>query len=84
MSPPIPTLDGIRHAARQIEGVVMRTPFLPAPRLSRLTGAEIFVKYENLQATSSFKERGALVKFLSLGDAERKRGVITMSAGNHA
>jgi threonine dehydratase len=84
VTPRIPTLDDIRHAARQIEGVVLRTPFLPAPRLSRLTGAEIFVKYENLQATSSFKERGALVKFLSLTEAERKRGVIAMSAGNHA
>jgi threonine dehydratase len=80
----IPSLDDIRHAARQIDGVVMRTPFLPAPRLSRLTGAEIWVKYENLQATSSFKERGALIKFLSLTEAERKRGVIAMSAGNHA
>jgi threonine dehydratase len=80
----IPTLDDIRHAARQIDGVVMRTPFLPAQRLSQLTGAEIWVKYENLQATSSFKERGALIKFLSLTEAERKRGVIAMSAGNHA
>jgi threonine dehydratase len=80
----IPTLDDIRDAAKQIDGVVMRTPFLPAPRLSQLTGAEIWVKYENLQATSSFKERGALIKFLSLTEAERKRGVIAMSAGNHA
>jgi threonine dehydratase len=80
----IPTIDDIRRAERQIEGVVLRTPFLPAPRLSQFTGAEIFVKYENLQATSSFKERGALVKLLSLGEAERKRGVIAMSAGNHA
>jgi threonine dehydratase len=80
----IPTLDDIRRAARQIEGVVLRTPFLPAPRLSKFTGAEIFVKYENLQATSSFKERGALVKLQSLGEDERKRGVIAMSAGNHA
>ena len=64
--------------------MVLRTPFLPAPRLSRLTGAEVFVKYENLQATSSFKERGALVKLLSLSADERARGVITMSAGNHA
>jgi threonine dehydratase len=54
----IPTLDDIRAAARQIEGLVLRTPFLPAPRLSKLTGADIWVKYENLQATSSFKERG--------------------------
>ncbi len=80
----IPTLDDIRAAAGQIAGVVMRTPFLPAPRLSKLTGADIWVKYENLQATSSFKERGALVKLLSLSAAERARGVIAMSAGNHA
>jgi threonine dehydratase len=80
----IPTLDDIRDAARLIDGVVLRTPFLPAPRLSALTGAEIFVKYENLQATSSFKERGALVKLLSLTREERARGVIAMSAGNHA
>lgn len=57
---------------------------MPAQRLSELTGAKIFVKYENLQATSSFKERGALCKFLSLTDEERRRGVIAMSAGNHA
>ena len=80
----IPTLDDIRDAARRLAGAVIRTPFLPSPRLSALTGAQVFVKYENLQATASFKERGALVKFLSLGEAERKRGVITMSAGNHA
>ena len=80
----IPTLDDIRAAAGLIEGVVLRTPFLPAPRLSSLTGAEVFVKYENLQATSSFKERGALVKLLSLSAAERARGVVAMSAGNHA
>ena len=84
MTSRIPTLDHIRDAAKQIDGVVMRTPFLPAPRLSQLTGADIWVKYENLQATSSFKERGALIKFLSLTEAERKRGVIAMSAGNHA
>ncbi len=84
MSRPHPSLDTIRRAARQIEGAVLRTPFLPAPRLSELTGASIFVKYENLQATSSFKERGALVKLLSLSDEERQRGVVAMSAGNHA
>lgn len=79
-----PTLADIQSAAGLIDGVVMRTPFLPAPRLSDLTGAEVFVKYENLQATASFKERGALVKLLSLTPGERKRGVVTMSAGNHA
>ena len=57
---------------------------LPAPRLSELTGAEIFVKYENLQVTNSFKERGALNKLASLDSDDRKRGVIAMSAGNHA
>ena len=79
-----PTLADIQSAAGLIDGVVMRTPFLPAPRLSALTGADVHVKYENLQATSSFKERGALVKLLSLTAGERKRGVVTMSARNHA
>ena len=57
---------------------------LPAPKLSALTGATVHVKYENLQVTNSFKERGALNKLASLTAAERARGVIAMSAGNHA
>src|SRR4030081_1871671 len=57
---------------------------LPAPKLSALTGAEVFVKYENLQVTNSFKERGALVKLAALSADDRARGVIAMSAGNHA
>jgi threonine dehydratase len=57
---------------------------LPAPKLSALTGAEVFVKYENLQVTNSFKERGAVNKLASLGVGDRARGVIAMSAGNHA
>src|SRR5947209_8126772 len=57
---------------------------LPAPKLSALTGAEVFVKYENLQVTNSFKERGALVKLAALNAADHARGVIAMSAGNHA
>ncbi|SHG47896.1 threonine dehydratase [Kaistia soli DSM 19436] len=80
----LPSIDDIRDAARAIEGSVLKTPFLPAPRLSQLTGAEVFVKYENLQVTSAFKERGALVKLLSLTSAERAAGVVAMSAGNHA
>jgi threonine dehydratase len=80
----IPTLADIQSAAALIAGSVVRTPFLPSPRLSALTGADIWVKYENLQATSSFKERGAFVKLSSLANEERKRGVIAMSAGNHA
>jgi threonine dehydratase len=79
-----PALADIQSAARTIAGHVLRTPTLYAPRLSALTGAEIFVKYENMQATGSFKDRGALVKLASLSEAERKRGVIAMSAGNHA
>lgn len=78
------TLSDIEAARRVIAGVVLRTPMLPAPKLSALTGAEVYVKYENLQVTNSFKDRGALVKLASLSEAERKRGVITMSAGNHA
>ena len=74
----------IEAARRVIQGAVLRTPMLPAPRLSALTGAQVYVKYENLQVTNSFKDRGALVKLASLGEAERKRGVIAMSAGNHA
>ena len=78
------TIADIEAARRVIKGAVLRTPMLPAPRLSALTGTEIYVKYENLQVTNSFKDRGALVKLASLGEAERKRGVIAMSAGNHA
>jgi len=74
----------IEAARRVIAGVVLRTPMLPAPKLSALTGAQVYVKYENLQVTNSFKDRGALVKLASLSDNERRRGVIAMSAGNHA
>jgi threonine dehydratase len=78
------SLADIEAARRVIAGHVLRTPMLPAPRLSALTGAEVFVKYENLQVTNSFKERGARAKLASLSAAERARGVIAMSAGNHA
>src|SRR5881409_2284020 len=78
------TLADIEAARRRIAGQVLRTPMLPAPKLSALTGAEVYVKYENLQVTNSFKERGALNKLLALTQAERARGVIAMSAGNHA
>jgi threonine dehydratase len=78
------TITDIEAARRIIKGAVLRTPMLPAPRLSALTGADVYVKYENLQVTNSFKDRGALVKLTSLSEVERKRGVIAMSAGNHA
>src|SRR6185437_15086064 len=77
------TLSDIEAARRVIAGVVLRTPMLPAPKLSALTGAEVYVKYENLQVTNSFKDRGALVKLLSLGEAERARGVIRLSGRQH-
>jgi threonine dehydratase len=78
------TLADIEAARRTIAGHVLRTPMLPAPRLSALTGAAVLVKYENLQVTNSFKERGARVKLASLTAEQRARGVIAMSAGNHA
>src|SRR5512135_1700546 len=78
------TLEDVRAAAARIAGSVERTPLLESRTLSRLTGARVFLKFENLQFTASFKERGALNKLLTLSDAERARGVIAMSAGNHA
>jgi threonine dehydratase len=78
------TIKDIEAARAVIKGAVLRTPMLPAPRLSALTGADVTVKYENLQVTNSFKDRGALNKLSALTEAERKRGVIAMSAGNHA
>jgi threonine dehydratase len=78
------TVADIEAARRTIAGQVLRTPMLPAPKLSALTGADVHVKYENLQVTNSFKDRGALNKLASLDAAARARGVIAMSAGNHA
>jgi threonine dehydratase len=78
------SLEDIRAAAQRISGAVERTPCLRSRTLSRLTGAEVWLKFENLQFTAAFKERGALNKLLVLGEAGRKRGVIAMSAGNHA
>jgi len=83
--PPAPvSLADIRAAAKRIAGAVEATPCVHSRTLSRLTGAEVFLKFENLQFTASFKERGALNKLLSLTAADRRRGVIAMSAGNHA
>ena len=78
------SIEDIRSAAAKIAGAVERTPLVHSRTLSNLTGAEVYLKLENLQFTASFKERGALNKLLSLSAAERKRGVIAMSAGNHA
>jgi len=78
------SLGEIRAAAARIAGAVERTPCLKSRTLSALTGCELWLKFENLQFTASFKERGALNKLLTLTHAERRRGVIAMSAGNHA
>ena len=78
------TLDDVRAAAKRIAGNVVRTPCLRSETLSRLVQAEVWLKFENLQFTASFKERGALNTLQQLSADERKRGVIAMSAGNHA
>ena len=78
------TLDDVRAAAARIEGRVLRTPTVPSHALSKATGAEIVLKLDNLQAVGSFKERGAANKLALLTSEERGRGVITVSAGNHA
>ena len=79
-----PTIDDIRAAAERIEGAVIRTPMLVSRTLSEIIGAEVWLKFENLQFTAAYKERGALNKLLQLTDEERARGVIAASAGNHA
>jgi len=79
-----PTIDDIRAAARAIQGQVERTPTRHSDTLSRIAGAGVHLKFENLQYTASFKERGALNKLLSLTEEQKTRGVIAMSAGNHA
>jgi threonine dehydratase len=74
----------IQAARERIRGQVDRTPVRHSRRLSQLTGAEVWVKYDNLHFTGSFKERGALNRLLQLTEAERARGVVAASAGNHA
>ncbi len=78
------TLDDIRQAADLLKDQVVRTPCTHSRTLSEITGAEVFVKFENLQFTASFKDRGALVKMSSLSQEEQAKGVVAMSAGNHA
>jgi threonine dehydratase len=79
-----PTIDDIRAAAERIKGAVIRTPMLVSRTLSEIIGAEVWLKFENLQFTAAYKERGALNKLLQLSPEERARGVIAASAGNHA
>ena len=77
-------LQDIRDAAERLHGQVPDTPFVESRTLSDITGAQLFLKFENLQFTASFKERGACNKLMQLTPAERAGGVVAMSAGNHA
>jgi threonine dehydratase len=79
-----PTIDDIRAAAERIKGAVIRTPMLVSRTLSEIIGAEVWLKFENLQFTAAYKERGALNKLLQLPPEDRACGVIAASAGNHA
>src|SRR4051794_2285255 len=79
-----PTIDDIRGAVTRIQGAVIRTPMLVSRTLSESIGAEVWLKFENLQFTAAYKERGALNKLLQLTEEESARGVIAASAGNHA
>jgi threonine dehydratase len=78
------TFDDILAARDRLQGHIERTPCRHSKTLSEITGAEVWVKFENLQFTAAYKERGALNKLLQLGDNARQRGVIAASAGNHS
>ena len=85
MSNPLPVLPAdVAAAAALLKGHIVDTPCIPSRTLSKICGCEIWVKFENLQFTASFKERGALNRLTALTTEERGRGVIAMSAGNHA
>jgi threonine dehydratase len=84
MGPSRPTIGAVRQAAFTLREQIVRTPFSRSRVLSELTGCDLWIKFENLQYTASFKERGALNRLAALAPAERERGVIAMSAGNHA
>src|SRR5260221_12297696 len=77
-------IDDIRAAALRIAGKVHRTPLFSAAQLGERAGVRLFLKCESFQKTGSFKPRGALNKVLSLSEAEKARGLVTVSAGNHA
>ena len=78
------TIEGVRAAAARIEGAVVRTPMMHSITLSRIAGCEIWLKFENLQFTAAYKERGALNALLHLNEEQKRRGVIAASAGNHS
>lgn len=84
LDPAAPDLAAIEQAARRIAPCIVRTPFAPSRTLSDIAGAHVLVKFENQQFTASFKERGAANRLSGLSPEEGRRGVIAMSAGNHA
>src|SRR5215469_4629152 len=77
-------LDMICQAQNRLRGLVHRTPLIPSAALSDYLGTKVFLKLELLQKTGSFKPRGAFNKMLSLSEAERSRGIVAISGGNHA
>ncbi len=77
-------LADVEAAAARLRGQIVETPFLHSATLSEMTGAELWLKFENLQYTASFKERGAYNRLVQLPEEARRRGVVAMSAGNHA
>src|SRR5262245_14790788 len=78
------SLDMICRAQNRLRGLVQRTPLVPSAALSAFLGARVYLKLECLQKTGSFKPRGAFNKMLSLSEAERSKGVVAVSGGNHA
>ncbi|MEP3050239.1 MAG: threonine ammonia-lyase [Erythrobacter sp.] len=78
------TIDDVRAAAKRIDGAVVNTPLMHSKTLSEITGADVWLKFENLQFTAAYKERGALNALLHLTDEQKQRGVIAASAGNHS
>src|SRR6202167_1232564 len=78
------TLADVQAAASRIAGRVLRTPTVPCHVLSRAIGGDVVLKLDNLQVTGAFKERGAANRLALFTEAERTRGVVAMSAGNHA
>ncbi|OCC25223.1 threonine ammonia-lyase [Croceicoccus estronivorus] len=81
---PLLTIDDVRKAAERLKGAVVRTPTLRSKTLSDITGANIWLKFENHQFTAAYKERGALNALTLLNEEQRQRGVIAASAGNHS
>jgi threonine dehydratase len=85
IAPTLPvSIDDVRAAHARIRDQIVRTPTFISRTLSELTGAKVYLKFENLQFTAAYKERGALNTLLLLDDAARSKGVIAASAGNHA